>query len=751
MPLTPGTRLGPYEVTAQIGVGGMGEVYRATDTTLGRQVAIKAMPEAFAQDTDRLARFEREARTLAALNHSNIAQIYGLERSGGATALVMELVEGPTLADRIAQGPFAIDEALAVAKQIAEALEAAHEQGIVHRDLKPANIKVRPDGTVKVLDFGLAKAIDTAGSTGQDPAYVRRAGPVGPAGASESPTVTTPAMTQAGMILGTAAYMSPEQARGRPVDKRADIWAFGCVLYEMLTGQRAFEDEDVSLTLSKVLRLEPAFEALPADVPYRVRQALRVCLQKDLRKRASDIHDVRLALEGAFDSAEVPERPGAVPSAPRPPAWRVAWPWALAALVLGGFVGAGVTRTTAPEPAPLQVRRFVHTLPEGQSLPGQSGTLVALSPDGQTLVYRAQADGVWRLYRRALGDLEAVPIEGTEGANDSPFVSPDGQWVAFTLNSVLWRVSLAGGRPVRIAGDAPNLRGASWMGDDTILAGLSARGLSRFRAGGGDAVTVQSPQGPRQSWYPQVLPGGRAALFTLSEARPDGGGVMLLDLESNTERLLIASASAARYLPTGHLVFLRSEDLWAVRFDAARLETIGDPVLVESGIRVEPGGAVQFDVAADGTLAYIAGGTGSLPRALVWVDREGRETPIPAPLRPYRYLHLSRDAARVALDVREGQNDIWLWDFARETLTRLTFDPGNDEQPVWMPDGDRVIFSSTRSGSQSLFWQAADGTGPAERLTDSVDLQHEPGIVSPDGSLLVYEEEDVARIWWSCP
>ena len=434
MALASGTRLGPYEITAQIGEGGMGEVYRATDTKLKRDVAVKVLPSALAADPERLARFQREAEVLASLNHPNIAIIHGLEQAGDVHALVMELVEGEDLSQRIARGAIPIDEAVPIAKQIAEALEAAHEQGIIHRDLKPANVKVRPDGTVKVLDFGLAKAMEPTGALSP--------------GMSQAPTITTPAMTQAGMILGTAAYMSPEQARGKPVDKRSDVWAFGAVLYEMLTGKRAFDAEDVSETLAAVLMREPDWAALPATTPPTVTTVLRRCLQKDRKQRARDIGDVSLALGGAFESG-ASQRAVSV-AAVAQPVWRRAWPVA-AALVVGGIV-TGLVVGPSEETPPPPVRRFVHVLPAALTLPAASGSLVALSPDGQTLVYRAFENGVFRLYQRALDQLDATPIPGTENAGSEPFFSADGQWLGFdTAGATLMRVALAGGRPVGVA------------------------------------------------------------------------------------------------------------------------------------------------------------------------------------------------------------------------------------------------------------------------------------------------------------
>jgi serine/threonine-protein kinase len=493
MPLGPGSRIGPYEVTALLGEGGMGKVWRARHSGLKRDDALKVLPDEFAADPDRLARFQREAQVLASLNHPNIAHVYGLEQADGVQALVMELVEGPTLADRIAQGPTALDEALPIAKQIAEALEAAHEQGIIHRDLKPANIKLRPDGAVKVLDFGLAKAMEpTAGSSPN---------------MSMSPTITTPAMTQAGMILGTAAYMSPEQARGKGVDKRADIWAFGAVLFEMLTGRRAFEDEDISMTLSKVLQREPDFDALPPSVPTRVSQALRVCLRKDPKQRVSDIRDVRLALEGAFETT-VPGTAAPAPAAQPRPLWRRAVPLVVAAVVASAMVGAAAWMLRPPAP-PSPVTRFALALGEGQQFTVDNNQLLAVSPDGTRLVYAANA----QLYLRSMSDLEARPIPGTQETASpyAPVFAPDSQSIAFysSMDDAIKKIAISGGAVVRL-GPAPagenSLGRMNWDANGIVFyqAGI---GIMRVSANGGQPDVLVSVRDGEVMHGPQVLPG----------------------------------------------------------------------------------------------------------------------------------------------------------------------------------------------------------------------------------------------------
>ena len=721
MSLQPSQRLGAYEVLAAIGAGGMGEVYRAHDTKLHRDVALKILPDIFASDPDRLARFQREAQVLASLNHPNIAAIYGLEDADGIKALALELVEGPTLADRIAEGPIPIDEALPIARQIADALEAAHDSGVVHRDLKPANIKLRPDGTVKVLDFGLAKLATSGPGLTSAP------------GITASPTLTTPAMTGIGMILGTAAYMSPEQARGRVVDKRADIWAFGCVLYEMLTGARAFAGDDATDVVASIIKSDLQWSVLPADTPPAVRTVLRGCLQKDPKQRVRDIGDVRLALEGGF---VVTADAGTAPSsASRSGGIRRALPW-VAGIVLGSVLtglGAWIVLGSGVS-APALERRFALTLSESERLPAATGTLVGISPDGQTLTYRASRNGVFRLYRRAMDQLEAVPI-GDVGAGEAPFFSPDGQSIGFFLGNTLKRVSVSGGPSQTVAELPFAARGSSWGPDDTIVVALREGGLMRVPAAGGTPMPLATADTGRQLWYPQILPGGRAVLFTSSEGRPDAGELEILLLDTGERRTLLPG-SGGRYVPTGHLVFVSGGTLWAVEFDLGRLAVVGTPVPAMEGVRVEGGGAVQFAVADDGTLVYLPGGTGTAALQLVWVDREGREEPINAPPRRYLYPRISPDGTRLALDVRDQENDIWTWDIVRNTLTRLTFDPAFDQYPAWTRDGRRVMFFSAREKTLAPFWQAADGTGAVERLgTDPRPLDQ--GSLSPDGKRLI--------------
>ena len=733
MPLNIGARLGSYEIIGALGAGGMGEVYRARDTKLDRAVAIKVLPESFAHDPERLARFEREAKTLAALNHPNIAIIHGFEEADGIKALVMELVEGPTLADRIARGPISIDEALPIAKQIAEALEAAHEQGIIHRDLKPANIKVRADGTVKVLDFGLAKAMEPTGAQS--------------ASASMSPTLSLHA-TMAGVILGTAAYMAPEQAKGKHVDRRVDVWAFGAVLYEMLAGKRAFTGDDVSDTLVSVLRDEPDWAALPADVPASARQVLRVCLQKDPKKRVRDMSAIRLALDGAFDPPA--QAAGATPAvaAPRRALWRQALPWAAGALIVGGLT-AGAAVWMRPAPA-ARVARFVIATPA--DLPFQVGAAssgVAISPDGSRLIYRlspgVQGPTTGILYQRELGQLEATPIRGTEGAVGF-FVSPDGNWIGFfnAVDNTLKRISVSGGPSQTICAVDGSLRGGSWGPDDTIVfATVNSKGLRRVPAAGGEPqvlTKVDPAKGETDHWWPDVLPDGEGVVFTAWNGTAERSRIVALSLASGSISDVVRGGSQPRFSPTGHLVYGEGGTLRAVRFDAGSLEAVGDPAPIMEGVASATTGAANYAIAADGSLVYVKGGfsTPVSQRTLVWVDRQGRQEAVNVPARAYTYARLSPDGTRVALDARDQQNDIWIWHLARETLQRLTTDPGLNRSPVWTPDGTRVAFTAAPEGGvESIYWQKADGSGVPERLSVGSTIQG-PSSFSPDGKRLVF-------------
>jgi Tol biopolymer transport system component len=739
VPIGPGSRLGPYEVIALIGEGGMGKVWRAHHTGLKRDDALKVLPDAFASDPDRLARFQREAQVLASLNHPNIAHVHGLERTDGVQALVMELVEGPTLADRIAQGPIPVDEALPIARQIAEALEAAHEQGIIHRDLKPANVKVRSDGRVKVLDFGLAKALEPAGAMSPN--------------VSQSPTITSPAMmTGVGVLLGTAAYMSPEQARGNAVDKRSDIWAFGCVLFEMLTARPVFAGETMSDVLAAVLTTEPDWTTLPAEAPAPIRTLLRRCLEKDRTRRLESAADARLDIDDALAG---PPTGGRVVTRTRP-TWQQ---WLIAATVLMVAVVAGASVWIAmrpADPAPPRVSRLSLTPSGAAALSIERGILrdLTITPDGSRIVYVGNRGT--QLFVRALDALEPVAV--FTGAPRGPFVSPDGQWIGFADGTaVLKKVAVTGGPAVTLAMLDGNPRGAAWGPDDTIIfaTNVGATGLQRVGAAGGPVTVLTRPdraQGEQDHILPEVLPGGRAVLFTITTLTGglDAAQVAVLDLQTGTRTILVRGGTHAHYVPSGHLVYAAARSLRAVPFDLAHLQTRGTPVPVIPDVVTTANAAVDAVVAGDGTLAYVSG-SGVIGRTLVWVDRQGRETPIPAPPRPYIYPRLSPDGTRIAVHAIDQEADLWLWDLGRTKLDRVTFDPGLDAHPVWTPDGRRLIFSSERAGARNLYWQAADGTGAVERLTDSPNQQH-AAAVAPDSRRLIFTEtapktgEDVMQV-----
>jgi len=554
MPLSAGTRLGPYEVTSPIGKGGMGEVYRARDTKLDRDVAIKVLPEAFAKDEERLARFEREAKLLASLNHPNIATLYGLEESDGVTALVLELVEGPTLAERIAEGPIPAEEALPIARQIAEALEAGHEAGVIHRDVKPANVKVREDGTVKVLDYGLAKALegDEASNADSEP--------------SQSPTLTRHG-TQVGVILGTAAYMSPEQAKGKRVHKRTDIWAFGVVLFEMLTGKRMYSGETVSETLASVIKDDPDWSRLPSSCPGHVRALLSRCLTKDPKLRLQHIGEARIALSGAIADSPPAE------SRLRAPLWQRALPWA----VTVAFAVALAVSNLRPVPS-LPVTRTVVALQADEVIPRTTLAPLAFSPDGSHMVYSARkGNDPRRLYLRPMNSLEDEALLGTEGG-DNPFFSPDGRWVGFFAGGEMKKVAIAGGAAVTLFTVGERPQGASWGADDRIIfATFSSGGLRRMSADGGMAEALTSSDKSAQeamAAWPEILPGGQAVLFN------SGGSIMAQRLDTGERKVLTQGGTFPHYLPTGHLIYLLTGTLMAVPFDLDRLEISGSPVPV---------------------------------------------------------------------------------------------------------------------------------------------------------------------------
>ena len=715
MALAPGTRVGPYAIAALIGEGGMGKVWRAHHTALKRDDALKVLPDAFASNPDRLARFQREAQVLASLNHPNIAHVYGLEQADGVQALVMELVEGETLADRIARGAIPSDEALSIAKQIAEALEAAHEQAIIHRDLKPANIKLRPDGVVKVLDFGLAKALDP------QPAI----------DTSHSPTIASPTMMSGvGVLLGTAAYMSPEQARGKAVDKRSDIWAFGCVLYEMLTGHRAFGGEDVTDTLAAVVRAEPAWEALPVCVSPSVRAFLRRCLQKNAKERLHAIADMRLALEGVFETAATDTERSVVVTQP---GWRRPLVVITATAIIASLATALAAWVLWPTVGPQPITRFDYAVPADQGFRRIGRPVLALSPDGRRFVYNT-AKG---LYLRTLGELEARLIPGTEQELTVPFFSPDGESVGYFQDGQLKRIALSGGGPVVIC-TAVNPFGVNWEPDNTILFG-QPNGIMRVSANGGTPELVIPAKQGEQIDSPQLLPGGDSILFSVTtatgSAKWDEAQVVVQSLSTGERSVVVQGGSDARYLSTGHVIYAVENGLFGVAFDAASRTVFGGAVPLVQGVARASNPATatataNYAVSNDGALVYLA--NGSAEHRLVWVDRQGHETPLAAPTKSYGQPQLSPDGTRVAV-VSDGH--IWVWDNGRGTLARLTTDVESEEEsPLWTTDGARIAFARVNRGAAGIFWKASDGTDEGQRLLEGGPAL--PASWAPDGTLL---------------
>jgi Tol biopolymer transport system component len=738
--MNAGTKLGPYEILSGLGAGGMGEVYRARDTKLGRDVAIKVLPDAFARDSNRMARFGREAKLLASLNHSNIATIHGLEDSGNTRALVMELAEGPTLAERIAQGPIPIEDALQIAKQICEALEYAHEKGIIHRDLKPANVKVAPDDTVKILDFGLAKALETEPSAAE---------------LANSPTISRMA-TQAGVLLGTAAYMSPEQAKGKPVDRRADIWAFGCVLYEMLTGKMAFHGDTVTDTLAAVIKEEPDWPRLPAGTPMRVRVLLQRCLQKDPKQRLRDIGDARISLDEVLSGA--PEAaPGlALPVSP----WRRALPWAVAAAFGAAFAALAFVHFREVPSAPTELVRFQISLPESATVGATSGRTggFGLSPDGRQLAYIASgSDGVPRLWVRALDSLDARPLDGTEGASFLPIWSPDSRYVAFEsvqlggtgAGGKLQKVAIAGGALQSICDVKGNVLGGSWNRDGVIIFGQDLVGVMRVSAGGGTPSPLAKLDvlaGAGQ--IPSFLPDGRHFLYY--RTGPNAGtyiGSLDGGVQKPSSKPLVSGA--AFYAPNpgagpGHILFLQDArllgtkgTLMAQRFDASRAELEGDPVPIAEGVS-------YFSVSSTGALAY-AGGNPT-PLQLTWFNRQGKVQGAAGGARLEDSVVLSPDGNRAFVFSSRATGGLWLRDFSRGTRSRFTFSssPAGEDtgDAVWSRDGSRVIFVSSRDGAfTSLYEKPASGISDEVLLLKSSDVKH-PHSWSPDGKFLFYDEFD---------
>jgi serine/threonine protein kinase len=720
-----GSRLAHYEITGHLGSGGMGDVYQATDSKLGRSVAIKLLPDAVAQDAERVARFEREARVLAALNHSSIAAIHGLEESGGRRFLVMELVPGETLAERIRRGPIAVHEALEIARQIAEALEAAHEseKGIIHRDLKPANVKITPEGKVKVLDFGLAKAYHA------EPAQAHL---------SNSPTMLSVAATGAGAILGTAAYMSPEQAKGRPVDRRTDVFAFGCVLFEMLSGRAAFEGEDLTEILGRVVTAEPDWRRLPAATPWLIDRLLRRALKKDPRQRLSDIRDARLDIEEALSA------PAAMPAAQAKNISRV-WPASLAGMAFVAVllaIPAVRHLRESPPPEPREIRLELTTPATTQP------ESIAVSPDGQKIVFVATYEGRPALWVRTLdsGSMRALP--GTEGAS-LPFWSPDSRSLGFFADAKLKRIDIDGGT-LRVLANASFGQGGTWNADDVILfSPVPGRPILRVSANGGSSVPVTRIERSQEVGHgnPHFLPDGRHFLYSLAS-----GDIYVGQLDRTESRRLIEGATMPMYVKPGYLLFDRQGTVFAQRFDAGRLELQGNPLRVVE--QVAWGGGRAIAVSEAGLIVYRSSARERFTQ-FVWFDRSGKEAgrvgSAPDTAEFALMPSISPDGSRLALTRSvAGNGDVWLLDVARGVVNRFTSDAANDVFPVWSPDGARVAFASTRKGGvHNLFGKAANGAGAEELLLESTEDKMTTDW-SPDGRHILYFTFDRAtgnNIW----
>jgi serine/threonine protein kinase/Tol biopolymer transport system component len=710
----PGSFIGPYRIDSLLGVGGMGEVYRAHDTKLNRAVAVKILPPTFANNADRVARFKREAQVLASLNHPNIAHIHGLEESNGVRALVMELVEGEDLAQRLTRGAIPVDEALPIAKQIAEALEAAHEQGIIHRDLKPANIKVRADGTVKVLDFGLAKALEPAS--------------VAP-NVSQSPTITSPAMTQAGMILGTAAYMSPEQAKGRPADKRSDIWAFGCVFYEMLAGGRAFTGEDVTDTIVSVVSKEPEWSALPAATPYAVRRLLLRCLKKDARGRLRDIGEARIEIDES--SAERATNSNAVVSLGHRLQSITAVAWFLSVIV-AVTATVFVLRSVSPQSVVVgqSVRRSELNLPPGVEIYTGSGQGVAISPDGTRLAFIGVVGAIRQIYVRRLDQFEATPLRGTANVT-ACFFSPDGSSLGFlVVGTGLKRISLGDELVVPLTADVDTGHGAAWGPDDRITFSR-AGALWQLAASGGVASQVtrlDTEKGELSHAWPAVVAAGKVILFSVTTGSSRAAThIEALTVSTGRRQVLIDPGTRPLFAPTGHLIFFRNDAALAAAFDVDRLAVTGPFTRVVEALAVDNIGVPVATVSDAGALVYPA--SGQATSQVVWVSRQGVEQSITETPMRYNNPRLSPDGHQVLVT---ASGDLWIQDTTRPARQRLTADEtAGNSFPVWKPDGTGAVFR-TQTGLKLI---ATDGSGRWQAIPGT-SVNDYPTSVSPDGHWL---------------
>ncbi|MGI8422717.1 MAG: protein kinase domain-containing protein [Chloroflexota bacterium] len=723
--------LGHYRMESELGAGGMGVVYQATDTRLGRQVAIKILHDATLKDPDSLARFEREARVLASLNHANIAAIHGLEQAGDVRFLVLEYVPGETLAERLGRGALPPKEAFVIARQVAEALEVAHARGVIHRDLKPANIKITPDGQVKVLDFGLAKALD----------------PVAAADLEIAKTATAPAeLTRAGIVMGTVAYMSPEQASGRPVDQRTDIWAFGCVLYEMLTGARTFAGNNTTDVLVGVLDRDPDWSALPPNTPDNVRHLLRRCLMKDPRRRLHHAADVRLELEDTLEGRVS----GVAPVVPRGRVSTATWIGVAAGLLIGAIAaGIWAWRDTTPTPEP-RVVRFDLELPQGSRIaPSWGGVNLTFSRDAKTLLYPTILPAPLVVHARRLDESAGHPLELAKGLTN-PLYSPDGRWIVMTdyRRESLVKVPLSGGASVRLSPVEMAFHG-DWGRDGYIYwsNGLTS-GIVRTPEAGGETepVTTLDPKGEeRNHRFAQLLPGGKALMFTVASGDMesyDEARIDVMELATKKRKTLVRGGTYARYAPSGHIVYARGGSLYAVPFDHERLEVLAPALKVLDGVLMSTNiGTAYFDISSTGDLAYAVGPAEKGGRTFHWVDRQGRESPpLPLPARSYLNPRISPDGGSLAVEVEGPSHDLYVYDFQREVMSRISHD-GMSHGPIWTPDAKRIAYRTWKAGRMTLAWMPADRSGPEERLVNYTAWQSAASF-SADGQHLAFDQID---------
>jgi serine/threonine-protein kinase len=738
-----GQTVAHYKILDKLGEGGMGEVWRAEDTKLGRHVAIKVLPEIFTSDAERLARFEREARVLATFEHPRIASIYGLEDHDGRKLLVMQVAEGETLAERIDAAPIDVEQALKVALQIADALEAAHDKGIVHRDLKPANIKLDATGQVTVLDFGLAKALESTSSASGS----------GPQGLSLSPTMTAD-MTGKGVLLGTAAYMSPEQARGEGVDRRADIWAFGVVLMEMLTGNRLYAGKTLSDTLAGVLAREPEWNDLPKNTPSRVRRLLERCLEKDAGQRLQAIGEARIAIERYLED---PAEEEVAEQATSPPPIKRFLPWAVAGVTAVALIASLTVFGSRGGSSEETMRLEVAMSDDSLFVPLGAGAV--LSPDGTRVVYVTVTDGGQTLWVRSLDQLEGTPLVSGSGATQPyhPFFSPDGQWVGFATPEELKKVPITGGTPISLC-KVNRSRGASWGPDNTIvLAPEPGNGLFTISAAGGEPqplTTLDADRGEVAHRWPQTVPGGQVIFTSVPQGSgsADEGVIEAVSLETGDRAVLHRGGTYGRWVPSGHLVYVRENTLFAMPFDIQKMKATGSPAPIVQGVTANSGnGGAQISFSENGTLAYVSGDIGVPEYPVMMMDRSGVVSTLWEEPGTYACPKLSPDGRRLALTVLRGGNwDIWVFDLERKVSTRLTFHDGYDGDQVWSPDGEYLVFTSDRDGVENPYLKRADGSGEATRLAE---IEHDfwPSSWSSDGKWILGEIQGTSFDLWAIP